>query len=212
LPINQSIYMKYFVTGIGTDIGKTIASAILVEALKADYWKPIQSGDLDYSDSHKVRELVSNTTTKFHPESYRLKTPVSPHAAAKKDNIIISLKNIHIPKTSNNLIIEGAGGLLVPINDKESIIDLIQSLNAKVILLSQHYLGSINHTLLSIEALQQRKIPIEGILFNGDEEYETEKIILSKTALKNMGRIPILNSINKATIKNVAQQFNFLKK
>lgn len=203
--------MRYFVTGIGTEIGKTIASAILVEALKADYWKPIQAGDLNHTDSQKVEELVSNSTTKIHPENYRLHTPISPHASARKDNIAISVKNFVVPNTSNTLIIEGAGGLLVPLNEKECIIDLIQAFDAKVILLSQHYLGSINHTLLSVEALKHRNIDIEGIIFNGEENLDTEEIILSKTALKNMGRIPILNSVNKRTIKNIAQQFNDLK-
>ena len=175
--------MTYFVSGIGTEIGKTIASAILTEALEADYWKPIQAGDLDHSDTDKVKALVSNSISQFHQESYRLTTPMSPHAAAQKEGLSIEIENMKQPNTTNPLIIEGAGGLLVPLNEQDCIIDLIEQLKVQVILVSQHYLGSINHTLLSIEALKKRHIPIKGILFNGTKNHETEHIILSKTKI-----------------------------
>ena len=160
--------MKLFITGIGTDVGKTIASAIVVEALQADYWKPIQAGDLDTSDTHKIKQYISNPVTTFHSNSYALNTPASPHFAAEKDGIIIQLEQILEPVTENHLVIEGAGGILVPLNNEATIIDLIQP-DYKVIVVSRHYLGSINHTLLTVEALQNRKIPIAGIIFNGDE-------------------------------------------
>ncbi len=196
--------MTYFVSGIGTEIGKTIASAILTEALEADYWKPIQAGDLDHSDTDKVKALVSNSISQFHQESYRLTTPMSPHAAAKKEGLSIEIENIKQPNTTNSLIIEGAGGLLVPLNEQDCIIDLIEQLKVQVILVSQHYLGSINHTLLSIEALKKRHIPIKGILFNGSENHQTEHIILSKTKIPFLGRIPTLPKLSKQTIKKVA--------
>ena len=180
--------MKLFITGIGTDVGKTIASAIVVEALEADYWKPIQAGDLDNSDSHKVKSLVSNTKSQFHDNSYKLNTPASPHLAAALDGIVINLKHIKEPKTENHLVIEGAGGILVPLNQNDCIVDLIQE-DYKVIVVSRHYLGSINHTLLTIAALQQRKIAIAGIIFSGDENKATEEIILMKTDAKFIGRI-----------------------
>lgn len=180
--------MKIFITGIGTDVGKTIASAIVVEALEADYWKPIQAGDLDNSDSHKVKSLVSNSKTQFHENSYKLNTPASPHLAAQLDEIIIDLKKIVEPKTNNHLIIEGAGGILVPLNDNDCIVDLIKK-DHKVIVISRHYLGSINHTLLTIEAIQNRKISVAGIIFSGDENKATEEIILKKTDAKFIGRI-----------------------
>ena len=180
--------MKLFITGIGTDVGKTIASAIIVEALQADYWKPIQAGDLNNSDSHKVKSLVSNDKSQFHENSYKLNTPASPHLAAQLDGISIDLKQIAEPKTKNNLVIEGAGGILVPLNDKDCIVDLIQK-DYKVIVVSRHYLGSINHTLLTIEALQNRKITVAGIIFSGDENKATEEIILKKTSAKLIGRI-----------------------
>src|SRR5476649_1485023 len=145
-----------FVTGIGTGIGKTIVSAILTEKLKADYWKPIQAGDLDNSDTLKVKSLITNTSSKIHPEAYRLTQACSPHKAAAIDGITIDQKNILLPVTDNKLIIEGAGGLMVPLNNNFLMIDLIQQLNAGVILVVKHYLGSINHTLLSLEALYSR--------------------------------------------------------
>ncbi|MCL9809591.1 dethiobiotin synthase [Flavobacterium luminosum] len=180
--------MKVFITGIGTDVGKTVASAITVEALQADYWKPVQAGDLDFSDTHKVRRYVSNTQTQFHENSYSLQTPASPHLAAKIDGITIKLDQIVEPQTSNHLVIEGAGGILVPLNDEDCIIDLIQP-DYKIIVVSRHYLGSINHTLLTIEALQNRKLQVAGIIFSGDANPASEEIILSKTKLKMIGRI-----------------------
>jgi dethiobiotin synthetase len=180
--------MKLFITGIGTDVGKTVASAIVTEALEADYWKPIQAGDLDHSDSHKVKAQVSNTKSVFHPNAYALNTPASPHYAAAVDDITIDLKQIKEPMTTNHLVIEGAGGVLVPLNDTDCVIDLIQK-EYKVIVVSRHYLGSINHTLLTFEALKSRGISIAGIIFSGDENKATEAIILSKTKAKFIGRI-----------------------
>jgi dethiobiotin synthetase len=180
--------MKLFITGISTDVGKTIASAIIVEALQADYWKPIQAGDLENSDTHKVQSLISNTQSQFHPNSYALQTPASPHLAAAKDGITIDLNQIQEPATTNHLVIEGAGGILVPLNDTESVVDIIQP-DYKVIVVSRHYLGSINHTLLTVEALQNRKIQVAGIIFSGDENTSTESIILSRTGLAYIGRI-----------------------
>ena len=192
---------KYFVTGIGTEIGKTIISAILVEKLKADYWKPIQSGELESSDTIKVSHLISNSISKFHPEAYQLTQPFSPHYSAKLDGVSISLAEINLPETTQNLIIEGAGGLLVPINDKDLMIDLIQKLNIEVILVSKNYLGSINHTLLSVEALKSRGIAIKGIIFNGMKNQSTEEIITSLTGLAVIGRVPEMEIINKESIK-----------
>ena len=180
--------MKLFITGISTDVGKTIASAIIVEALQADYWKPIQAGDLEHSDTHKVQSLVSNTQSHFHSNSYALQTPASPHLAAAIDGITITMNEIQEPKTNNHLVVEGAGGILVPLNETQSVVDLIQP-DYKVIVVSRHYLGSINHTLLTIEALQNRKIQVAGIIFSGDENTSSESIILSRTAVPFIGRI-----------------------
>lgn len=198
--------MKLFITGISTDVGKTIASAIITEALEADYWKPVQAGDLDASDSHKIRFYISNTKTVIHPNSYQLQTPASPYLAAEIDGIIIDLKKIKEPKTKNHLVIEGAGGLFVPLNDKDCVIDLIQP-DYKVIVVSRHYLGSINHTLLTIEALQNRKINIAGIIFNGNENKSSEAIILHKTGIKCIGRIEEEPYFDQNVIREYADLF-----
>lgn len=198
---------KYFITGIGTGVGKTIVAAIIAEALQSDYLKPVQCGNLDNTDSDIVQRLLSNKKTKIHPEIYRLKTPASPHYAAALENIIIDPGKIILPETNNNIVIEGAGGLMVPLNENFMMIDLIKKLNAEVILVSKSYLGSINHTLLSLEALKKRNIPMKGIIFNGEENKYSEKIIT-----KYSGQISLLNIseepvINKEIISRYAIKF-----
>lgn len=198
--------MKLFITGIGTDVGKTVASAIITQALEADYWKPIQAGDLDNSDSHKIKRYISNNTTVIHKNSYELNTPASPHLAASIDGITIELKNITEPKTDNHLVIEGAGGVLVPLNNNDCIIDLIQK-DYKVIVVSRHYLGSINHTLLTFEALKSRNIKVAGIIFSGDENTATESIILKKTNALCIGRIDNEPYFDQNVIRYYADKF-----
>ncbi len=204
--------MKLFVTGIGTDVGKTIVAAIITEALSADYWKPIQAGELNFSDNDKVKSLIANTKTKIHPNSYALETPASPHYAAAQEGIVIDLKKIEEPTTQNHLVIEGAGGLLVPLNETETITDLIQS-DYRVVVVSRHYLGSINHTLLTIEALKNRAIPIAGLIFSGHENQATESIILSKTGTPFIGRVDQEPLFDSTVISYYAQKFkeNLLK-
>ncbi|MEB0248845.1 MULTISPECIES: dethiobiotin synthase [unclassified Mucilaginibacter] len=199
------MHKPLFVTGIGTDIGKTLISAILVEKLKCDYWKPVQAGELDNSDTMKVQRLISNDQSVFHPEAYRLTQPYSPHKSAALDGVTIEEQTIIAPKTGIQLLIEGAGGLMVPLNDHCLVIDLVKQLGAEVILVSQNYLGSINHTLLSIEALKQRCIPLKGIIFNGDENTSTEDYITTYTQVAHLGRIPKLDAVNKETIANAGR-------
>lgn len=198
---------KIFVTGIGTDVGKTVVSAILTEALEADYWKPVQAGDLEFSDSIKVGKLISNERTVIHSEGIKLSQPMSPHAAAEIDNVEIKLSDFKIPVTNNNLIIEGAGGLMVPLNDKDLIIDLITELDAEVVLVSQNYLGSINHAILSIEILKSNGLNVIGIIFNGNENVETEKYILNYSGLKCLGRIRQHQTINKEIVLSYKNEF-----
>lgn len=197
----------YFITGISTDVGKTIASAICVEALQADYWKPIQAGELEHSDTQKVKDLVSNKSSNFHTGIYNLTAPMSPHAAAKIDDVVISSEKIKRPRTKNNLVIEGAGGLLVPLNDNETIIDLIQPKD-KVIVVSRHYLGSINHTLLTLEILKQRNLKVHGILFSGNKNEDTESIIEQMSGVKILGRIDEEPYFDKSVIKEYAERLN----
>lgn len=192
---------KYFVTGISTDVGKTVVSAVLVEHLKADYWKPIQAGDLDFSDTDKVKALVSNTKSKFFPNAYALKTPMSPHAAAKIDGVTIDVDKIKIPSTNNNLVIEGAGGLLVPLNDEATILDIIPK-DAIVVVVINHYLGSINHSLLTLELLKQKGFTV-NIVYNGDKNLASESIIESKTKLKVLSRVPYFENLSKKDVFSI---------
>lgn len=196
MPAKQPI----FVTGIGTGIGKTVVSAIIIEKLKADYWKPVQSGDLDESDTIKVKNLISNNVSRFYPESYRLTQAYSPHKSAAIDKVTIDMRNIIPPKTDNQLIIEGAGGLMVPLNDNFLMIDLISQLNAKVILVSQNYLGSINHTLLSLQILKNYQIPVMGIVFNGDKDIYSKTYILDYSGIEELGHIPVYENLSKKAI------------
>jgi len=195
-----------FITGIGTEIGKTVISAIVVEALKADYFKPIQAGDLGHSDTHKVKKWVSNNESTFHESAYKLYTPMSPHASAEIDNVSIKANTLKRPETKNTLVIEGAGGVLVPLNEKELIVDLIKK-EDQVIVVSRHYLGSINHTLLTIEALKTRGLQIAGIIFNGNENPTTENIILSQSDLPMLGRIEEEPYIDENVVRYYADKW-----
>lgn len=196
---------KYFITGISTEVGKTIASAIITEALEADYWKPIQAGELDNSDMDKVKRFISNSKSTFHSNSYALKTPMSPHAAAEIDKVTIDVAKITIPSTTNHLVIEGAGGLLVPLNDTETILNLIQP-DYKVIVVSRHYLGSINHTLLTVNLLQQKGFNV-ALLFSGNEHKSTEEIIQKMTQIPIIGRIEEEPYFDKNVVKEYAGLF-----
>ncbi len=196
--------MKYFVTAIHTDSGKTLVSAILCEALYADYWKPVQAGFP--TDSETVASLISNGSTKIHPEAYLLKKPASPHAAAKAEGIEIKRENFILPSISRDLVIEGAGGCLVPLAKDFFVVDLIDKFKAEVILVSNLYLGSINHTLLTVEALKSRKINIKGIIFNGEPNAESENIILSTTKLPLLLHILPESIITKEVVLRYAQK------
>lgn len=195
----------FFVTGISTGIGKTVVSAILVEALKADYWKPVQSGNLDFTDTDFIKEYTIHHQT-LHTEEYLFSEPVSPHLAAKLENKDIDIQHIKLPIVNNYLIVEGAGGLLVPLSQKYLIKDLIIKLQLPVILVSMSYLGSINHTLLTIEALKQHNIPIAGIIFNQDHNIESENYILNYTGIKLLGKIPKTDTMSKGFIVQQADQ------
>ena len=200
-------YMStYFIAGIGTDVGKTIASSIVVEALEADYWKPIQAGDLHYSDTDKVKALISNSKSRFFDNAYGLKTPMSPHAAAEIDEILIDSEKILQPSTDRPLVIEGAGGLLVPINEQQTICDIIKP-EYKILLVSRHYLGSINHTLLSISELKNRGFKVAGLIWSGDEVPSTESIITSMTDVPVIGRINEEEKFDPTVIRHYASKF-----
>lgn len=183
-----------------------MASAIITEALEADYWKPIQAGDLNHTDTHKVKALISNPKTEFYPSAFELKTPMSPHASAEMDGIEIASAKIKLPETDNNLVVEGAGGLLVPISQTETILDLIKP-DYKVIVVSRHYLGSINHTLLTIDKLKQSGKTIFGILFTGAENPSTEQIIAKMSGVKILGRIDEEPYFDEMVVMEYAERF-----
>ena len=194
---------KYFITGIGTDVGKTVVAAVVTEALKADYWKPVQAGELQHTDTHSIEELISNSQSVMHEHSYALRTPMSPHAAAEIDGIRIDLSAFKEPTTENHLVVEGAGGVLVPLNDQETILDLIKT-DYKIIVVSRHYLGSINHTLLTLNEIRRRGLEVSGIIFNGKTHPSTENIIKKIGQVKEIGRIDQEAVIDKKVIKKYA--------
>ena len=197
---------KIFITGIGTEVGKTVVSSIVVEALRADYWKPVQAGDLEFSDTDRVKSWVSNERSVFHPSAYALKTPMSPHAAAELDGLRIDPERIVEPVTSNDLVIEGAGGLLVPLNEKNTILDLIRE-DYRVIVVSRNYLGSINHSLLTLEALRSRGLTVSGIIFNGEPVPSTEKTIKTQGKTTVIGRTHEEEGIDRKTVSRYAERF-----
>lgn len=196
--------MNFFVTAIGTDSGKTLISSILVEALKADYWKPVQAGMP--TDTETVEKLVSNKLSKLHPETHLLKLPASPHAAAKFEHLSIGLDDFVLPETDNDIVIEGAGGVLVPLNDEDFVIDIAKELEIPVILVINNYLGSINHSLLTINYLESNNIPVRGMIFNGDTNEESERIIEKHSGYKVLLRLPKLSLINKEVISYWADE------
>ena len=206
LEIQDSLQKQLFITGIGTEIGKTVCSAILTKYFKADYWKPIQSGDLHFSDSMKIKEWVGENVI-IYPERYRLQLAASPHQSALEEGILINSNDFKLPETQNNLIVEGAGGLMVPISDEEFIIDLIEKLNLPVAVVVRNYLGCINHTLLSLMALEQKNIKLEYLILNGSFPADTERIICENIQEETkIIRIPEIESITKENIERITKQ------
>lgn len=207
-----------FITGIGTDVGKTVAAAILTEALEADYWKPVQAGFDAGTDSTCIQSLISNSYTTIHPETYKLKLPASPHIAAREEGIKIELSEIekdylkiinnkaiihHSSLTGHHLIIEGAGGLIVPLNENEFVLDLIKKLKAKVILVSRNYLGSINHSLLTAQVCKAHDIDVLGWVFN-DHYMNYENEIVQWSGYKKLASLPFTNNVTAGFVKEQA--------
>jgi len=191
--------LRIFVTSIDTNVGKTVCSSILCAGLGYDYWKPVQCGDLDFSDSMKVKSY--SPLTKVHAESFQLNAPMSPHEAAKLESMDISINDFKLPK-SEEIIIEGAGGVMVPLNYKGNmIVELASLFEAKVIIVFKNYLGSINHTLLTIDKVKSVGLDVLGLLVVGDEVTSSERIIEDATQMNIIARIPIVDRINKKWVK-----------
>ncbi|HYK46203.1 MAG TPA: dethiobiotin synthase [Parafilimonas sp.] len=194
-----------FITGIGTDVGKTVAAAILAEALEADYWKPVQAGFSEGTDAELVRSLLTPQTSVVHPETYKLKLAASPHIGAREEGIKTDLDKIAadfraITSNVKNLIIEGAGGLMVPLNEEEFVIDLVKKLNARVILVSRNYLGSINHSLMTAAVCKQNDLHVLGWIFN-DHYLNYEEEIVQWSGFPKIASIPASKKIDAAFIK-----------
>lgn len=193
------------IAGIHTHIGKTIASAVIAEAIDADYWKPVQAGK-DERDTELVKQLLTDGVNRVHEEAIILSQPMSPHAAAEIDNIEIDFKKFEWPKTDKTLLIETAGGLLSPMSANTTMADFIAYYQLPTILVSLNYLGSINHTLLSIEVMKSRGIKLLGIIMNGIENVPSETFIQQYTGVPIIARIPYINDLNIASIKKYAFQ------
>lgn len=196
--------MNYFVTGIDTDSGKTLVSAILCEALGADYWKPVQAG-LPL-DRETVKGLISDPSIQLHDEQYFLKFPASPHAAAKLEDISIEMDCFTLPPTERPLVIEGAGGCLVPLNQENFVIDIAERLKCEIVVVADLYLGSINHTLLTVSELRRRQLPIKGIIFNGERNPQSEEIILHHADVRCLLRIDKEKEINRQVVRTYADK------
>lgn len=190
-----------FITGIGTYVGKTIASAVLCEQLKADYWKPVQSGDLDYTDSKKVSELITNSKTIIHPEAFKFKLAASPHQSSKEEGIAMKIRDFKMPKTKNQLIIEGAGGIFVPLSNDLLMVHLMRKFKAEIVLVVRSYLGCINHTYLTLHVLDTIRMPVKHVILNGKFDEHTSDIILRRLPKKvSWSLLPEFENLNKATI------------
>ncbi|MEW6773732.1 MAG: dethiobiotin synthase [Bacteroidota bacterium] len=201
------MHKKYFVTGIGTNVGKTFVSALLCEYLKADYFKPVQTGYPPDRDSDWIKKIVTYNI-KIHPENYLLQLPASPHLAAEKENIQIDIQNIQLPQTNNHLIIEGAGGLLVPLNNSYYIADLIKHFNAECILAISNYLGCINHSLLSLYYIQKENLPFKGIILNGNFEISVLNAITKNLSSQQIiSHIPYFETFDKSTFPKAFDVF-----
>lgn len=201
----MSKHQQIIVTGIGTDIGKTVVSAILAQALKAFYWKPIQAGELENTDTMKVNGWTDKNVTVL-PEAFRLESAISPHAAAAIDGVKIARESLQLPEINGNLVVEGAGGLLVPVNDSGLLlVELFEEWNLPVVIVSRHYVGSINHTLLTVNYLKTNGFKILGIVFVGDENVPSETFICSITGLELLARIPLTNRVDARFIQSQAK-------
>lgn len=185
----MSLPDRFFVTGTDTNVGKTVVSAMLTLGLQATYWKPIQSGLEPITDTEYVRQVTGLDDSHFLSETFRLTEPLSPHASAAIDGVEIHLSDFQLPAIDRPLVVEGAGGLMVPLNDRDYIIDLIKQFNLPVCLVARSSLGTINHTLLSIAQLRRYEIPILGVILNG------EKNPSNRAAIAHYGQVPILGEL-----------------
>lgn len=197
----SSLPPQFVVAGTDTDVGKTVISAMLALGLSASYWKPIQSGLAGLTDSEVVRSLSGLPAESFLPEAYRLGAPISPHAAAALDGTTIHLHQLHLPPVQGRLIIEGAGGLMVPINDRTLLIDVMRAWGLPVLLVARSRIGTINHTLLALAALRHYGLPVVGVVMNGGEDAVSRDAIEWYGRVKVLAEIPLLPALNAPALQ-----------
>ncbi|MBT3765732.1 MAG: dethiobiotin synthase [Rhodospirillaceae bacterium] len=201
-----------FVTGTDTDIGKTIASACLVRALDADYWKPVQSGLTEGRDCDTISELTGLEESRIHPSTYELQAPLSPHEAARLEGLRLDMNQFKLPTTDNNLVVEGAGGVLVPINEGALMIDLIDQLDLPVVVVARSGLGTINHTLLTLEALRARNLELLGVIVSGPANSANIEAIRTYGKIKILLELEPISPLDSAGIdiaaKNLESEFS----
>lgn len=193
---------RIVVTGTDTGIGKTVFSAALAGALDGFYWKPVQAGLDEETDLEAVLRLSGLSRERLLREVYRLKTPASPHLAAKIDGVTIDADALTLPDVDRPLVVEGAGGLMVPLTERHMYIDVMARWRVPVVLCARTTLGTINHSLLSIEALRSRNIPLLGVAFIGDENVESERIICAMGGVRRLGRLPRLAQLTGETLRS----------
>ncbi|OHV78786.1 dethiobiotin synthase [Ensifer sp. LCM 4579] len=203
--------LRLVVTGTDTGIGKTVFSAALTDAVSGFYWKPVQSGLDGETDSESVRRLGRIAPERILPEAYRLATPASPHLAARLDGVTIRTESLSPPAVDAPLVIEGAGGLLVPLTERLLLADLFERWQLPVILCARTELGTINHTLLSLEALRRRLIPVLGVAFIGDRQAETEAIIAELGQVRVLGRLPRLEPLTPNALRRAFNDYFDIK-
>lgn len=201
----------FFVTGTDTDVGKTVVSAWLLAHLDACYWKPVQAGTEPETDTQTVRRLAELPEDRIVPEAYVLKEPMSPHEAARREGISIDMAKLVGPQDDRLLIVEGAGGLLVPLNETDYVIDLIEDLNLPVVLVARSSLGTINHTLLSLEALRRRGLVVAGVVINGPESPHNRAAIERYGKTQVIVEIPQLDTVTRSALRQIAPEFDLLK-
>lgn len=198
---------RIIVAGIGTGVGKTVVSAILMTLFQADYWKPIQCGDAEDLDSRVIERLIQSKKHRIFPSAYTFNGPLSPHHASRLENISIDTKTLIPPQTSRTLVIESVGGVLVPLTSTCVSLDVFKTWSCQWVVVSRHYLGSINHTLLTIEALKTRGISLNGVIFNGESNVDTEEAILQITQLPMLGRLSEEVHLSYHTIQEYAKRW-----
>jgi dethiobiotin synthetase len=201
----------FFVTGTDTDVGKTLVSAWLMTHLDADYWKPVQAGTEPVTDSVTVRRLAEISADRILPEAYVLPEAMAPHEAARRAGISIDMAKLEPPATNRLVVVEGAGGMLVPLTDTDYVIDLAGQLGLPIVLVARSTLGTINHTLLSIEALRRRGLPLAGVVMNGPETPHNRVAIERYADVNIIAEIPWLPSVTRATLLEIEPELDLEK-